>query len=292
MHPTYPGTKQNSPGLAAARPLCAVGQRSLATQVVATCFRTARIHGKDSIPERPKSVKMPLAAQLYHLQTLDSRTAALEAELASLDDGSTLQAQLEEAGGAESAAQADLHEKQSRSRIMELELQSTIGKVKKIETDLYSGRVGNPKELQAMDADIQMLTRQRGRTEEDVLDLMEQIEQLLEDTRRLEKEREAREQALAAHLETYRRRQEELKSELETTRAERETFAAQLDPDLLRRYERLRGRKEGVAVVKILSNGICGGCHFKLPGQLVTRVQEEDVVLTCEECGRILYGGP
>ena len=251
-----------------------------------------KFQGQGFDPKHPKSVRMPLAAQLYHLQTLDSRIAALEAELASLDDGSALKAQLVEAQSAESAAQADLHEKQSRLRIMELELQSTVGKAKKIETDLYSGRVAHPKELQAMEADIQMLSRQRGRSEEDVLNLMEQIEQLLVDTRGLEKDRQARDQALAAHLETYHRRREELTRELETTRAERETYASQLDPDLLRRYERLRGRKEGVAVVRILSNGICGGCHFKIPGQLVTRVQEEDVVLTCEECGRILYAGP
>jgi predicted nucleic acid-binding Zn-ribbon protein len=234
---------------------------------------------------------MPLAAQLYHLQTLDSRIAALEGTLASLDDGSALQAHLEEARGAESTAQAALHDKQSSLRVMELELQSTVGKVKKLEQDLYSGRVANPKELQAMEADIQMLSRQRGRTEEDVLNLMEQIEKALEDERGLEKDRQAKEAAFAAHLEGYRQRKDELTRELETTRAERETYAPQIDPDLLRRYERLRGRLEGIAVVKIL-NGICGGCHFKLPGQLVTRVKEEDVVLTCEECGRVLYGGP
>lgn len=234
---------------------------------------------------------MPLAAQLFYLQTLDSRIAAIEATLASLDDGSALNAQLEQARGTESTAQTDLHDKQSQLRIMELELQSTVGRVKKLEQDLYSGRVANPKELQAMEADIQMLSRQRGRTEEDVLNLMEQIEQLLMDVKTLEKDRQAREQVLAVHLETYRQRREELTRELETTRAERETYASQIDPDLLRRYERLRGRLEGVAVVKII-NGICGGCHFKLPGQLVTRVKEEDVVLTCEECGRILYGGP
>ncbi|HET6781234.1 MAG TPA: hypothetical protein VFH67_03970, partial [bacterium] len=165
---------------------------------------------------------MPLAEQLYHLQTLDSKVAALEVELASLDDGSALSAQLGAAQNAEEAAGVDLHDKQSRLRILELELQSTVGKTKKIEADLYSGRVGNPKELQAMDADIQMLNRQRGRTEEDVLNLMEEIEKLLEDIRRLEKDRQARQAAFAAHLQTFRQRTDELTRELETTRAERE----------------------------------------------------------------------
>lgn len=246
--------------------------------------------GKDSIPDRPKTDQMSLAAQLYKLQTLDSRIAAIEASLATLDDGSTLKAQLEDARAAEDATRTDLHDRQARLRTLELELQSTTGKSKKLEQDLYSGRVSNPKELQAMEQDIQMLTRQRGRLEEDMLNLMEEIEQSLRDERSLESERKAKEEALATHLEAYRQHRDALTTELESLRAEREASAPQIDADLLRRYERLRSRKDGVAVVTI-TNGICGGCHFKLPERLVTRVNEEDVVLTCEECGRILYGG-
>ncbi len=251
---------------------------------------SASVRTQDSIPQHPKTVSMPLAAQLYKLQSLDSRIAAIEASLASLDDGSTLRAQLEEARTAESAARTDLHDRQARLHALELELQSTTGRTKKVEQDLYSGRVSSPKELQAMDQDIQMLSRQRGRMEEDMLNLMEEIEQLLEAVHRLESERQAQEQALGAHLEAYRQRGDSLTGELETVRAEREAYAPQIDADLLRRYERLRSRKEGVAVVTI-AGGICGGCHFKLPERLVARVKEEDVVLTCEECGRILYDG-
>lgn len=242
------------------------------------------------IPRRPKTVSMPLAAQLYKLQMFDSRIGSLEASLASLDDGSTLRVQLEEVRTAEDAARTDLHDRQARLHALELELQSTTGRTKKLELDLYSGRVSNPKELQAMEQDIQMLSRQRGRMEDDMLNLMEEIEKLLADVRRLEVQRQAKEQVLAAHLEAYRQRGDSLTGELETVRAERGAYAPQIDADLLRRYERLRSRKEGVAVVTI-ADGICGGCHFKLPERLVARVKEEDVVLTCEECGRLLYGG-
>lgn len=233
---------------------------------------------------------MTLAGRLFQLQTLDSRIAALEATLASLDDGSALQAQLEAAKVAEDEARSALHESQARLRTLELELQSAVGKAKKLEQDLYSGRVTNPKELQAMEQDIQMLSRQRGRLEDEMLGLMEQIERMLEEVRRIETERQTKERDLEAHLQAYRQRREELSAELETARGEREAFAPQLDADLLRRYERLRSRKDGVAVVTIV-NGVCGGCHFKLPERLVVDVKEVDVIRTCEECGRILYAG-
>jgi len=35
----------------------------------------------------------------------------------------------------------------------------------------------------------------------------------------------------------------------------------------------------------------CGGCHMKLPTQIVTtcRAQSESEIVTCPNCGRILY---
>jgi hypothetical protein len=64
---------------------------------------------------------------------------------------------------------------------------------------------------------------------------------------------------------------------------------AEIAPELTRRYERLRERKEGLAVAQVLSNGICEGCHVKIPDRLYADLQETSDLRTCEECGRILY---
>lgn len=236
----------------------------------------------------PSHAHMSRIRQLYELQLLDAQQIRLEAALAVLDDGSALRAQVTAARQEEEAAQADLRARQSRLRDLELELQSTVDKSKKVEADLYSGRISNPKELRAMQEDVEALGRQRHHTEDEMLTLMEDVERLLEQIRTLEAQRQAKERALDEHLEDYTERQKGLTADLDSTRRRRETQAAEADPDLLRRYERLRSRRDGVAVAAV-TGGICGACHMAIPEELLNKVRETDDVHTCEDCGRILY---
>lgn len=226
--------------------------------------------------------------RLYDLQLLDSRHARLEATLAGLDDGSALRAQVDQARTEEETMRADLHARQARLLALELELQSTAEKATKMERDLYSGRVSNPKELAAMQQDVQALGRQRQRTEEEMLTLMEQIETLSQQLQTLEASRQARERDADEHLEEYRTQTRTLTAELESLRKQREAAAAEIDADLMRRYERLRSRKEGVAVAAVVKD-ICGGCHVAVPEAKLNEILEGDRIVTCEGCGRILY---
>ncbi len=228
--------------------------------------------------------------RLYQLQRLDSRLAELAGTLAALDDGSTLRAEVDRVKHDEEAAQADMHNKQARLRALELELQSITAKAHKVEQDLYSGRVTNPKELTAMQDDLQGLGRQRQRLEDEMLTVMEEIEQLLGQIRTLEGSREDGQRALEEHVENFRSRREALSAEMETARAERAALAAGIDEALLRRYELLRGRKGGIAVARVV-RGICEGCHVAIPERRLAQLldPEADHIYTCEGCGRILY---
>src|SRR5256884_6882976 len=129
--------------------------------------------------------------KLYELQLVDTQIARLEAALAALDDGTAMRAQVEQARSAEETARAELQARQSRLRDLELELQSTVGKATKVEQDLYSGRISNPKELRAMQEDVEALGRQRQRIEDEMFTLVEGEERPLEQNRRLDAERHA-----------------------------------------------------------------------------------------------------
>lgn len=244
--------------------------------------------GKDSSSGNPNEVQMTRIRQLYELQLVDTRLARLQGALAALDDGSALRARVDQARAAAEVAQTELHDRQARLRDLELELQSTTGKATKVEHDLYSGRIGNPKELQAMQEDLEALGRQRHRIEDEMLSLMVEIERRLEEVRTVESERDARDRELAEHIEEYAARRRMLTGESEATEKQRAALAAAADPDLLRRYERLRDRKDGIAVTEVIS-GICAACHMTVPEALRVAAQNSDTVHTCEECGRILY---
>lgn len=219
---------------------------------------------------------------------LDSQLTQLDRTLAGLDDGTRLRALVDQSRAEEEAAGAELKAKQAHLRTLELELQSAVEKARKIEQELYSGRVGNPKELTAMQEDVASLGRQRRKTEDEMLALMEEIEQLTASVGTLEAQRQARERELEEHLVQYQGHLRTMAAQLDDLKSVREAKAAEIDADLLRRYERLRPRKDGVAVAAVV-RGICEGCHVAIPEGRVAEILEGARIFTCEECGRILY---
>lgn len=227
--------------------------------------------------------------QLFALQHVDTRLAVLRRSLEALDPGQSLEALLTQVRSTEDATAAQLRETQTRLRDLELSLSSTAEKARKIEQELYSGRVGNPKELTAMQEDVAALGRQRQRIEDEMLALMEDTERLAQELGTLEAQRGAREREMDDHLTQYRTHTRALEDELATLQTKREAQAAEIAPEILKRYERLRERKDGLAVAQVLGDGICEGCHVKIPDRLYADLHESDALRTCEECGRILY---
>jgi predicted nucleic acid-binding Zn-ribbon protein len=70
--------------------------------------------------------------------------------------------------------------------------------------------------------------------------------------------------------------------------ANREELASAVDEGARSRYERLV-RSKGDNVVVGVEHGVCGGCHMKLPPQLLVSCQGEKELVGCSNCGRILY---
>ena len=83
-------------------------------------------------------------------------------------------------------------------------------------------------------------------------------------------------------------REQNLKKELAELTANREELAAAVDDTARSRYERLFKNKGGNVVVGV-QHGVCGGCHMKLPTQLIVTCQAQNELVNCINCGRILY---
>src|SRR5690348_3402483 len=110
-------------------------------------------------------MKEKLAA-LYTLQQLDSTLDALKKQYAALDAGRAEEAVYREAKAARDEAEAGLHTTTTALRDAELEQKTVEAKRAEYETKLYSGSVRVPKELQAMQEEVEMLGRQRGKLDE------------------------------------------------------------------------------------------------------------------------------
>ena len=69
---------------------------------------------------------------------------------------------------------------------------------------------------------------------------------------------------------------------------ERTEIAGKIDEDLLGRFERLFASKGDAAVVA-LEHEVCTGCHMKVTTATAMRVRTGKEIVSCEQCGRILY---
>ena len=79
-------------------------------------------------------------------------------------------------------------------------------------------------------------------------------------------------------------REQNLKKDLAELEANREQIASAVDESARDRYERLL-RSKGENVVVGVEHGVCGGCHMKLPPQLLVTCQGEKDLVGCSNWG-------
>jgi predicted nucleic acid-binding Zn-ribbon protein len=235
---------------------------------------------------------MPVAlidelTQLYEVQKIDAQIYQREQTLKALPDGEAEKKAAIELLKRHDAAVAQLQKDEAAQRNRELELKSIEQKRAAVHEKLYSGRITNPKELGDLQKDEEMLDAQIGKLEESVLELMEQAE-----ASRTHEATIGRELARAkrAWQDTVARTKAEtarLQQELAALRPQRTEAATPVDKTLLRRYDDIRQRREGVGMA--LTHGeSCSACHIKINNEEILRLREGIELTNCGNCGRIL----
>jgi uncharacterized protein len=158
---------------------------------------------------------------------------------------------------------------------------------------LDAGQVSSPKELEGLQHEIATLSRRQGDLEDVVLDIMERLEsaqsrqseltaQLAESRARLTAQTAQRDTTIA-----------EIDAEIASLSTQRQTQAGQLDADLVALYEKIRSQQAGIGAAELRSRR-CSGCRLELNTVEIGRIRaaEDDEVLRCEECRRILVRTP
>lgn len=77
-------------------------------------------------------------------------------------------------------------------------------------------------------------------------------------------------------------------SQLEQRTRNREKVAADVPRSLLRKYQGLFNRRNGMALA-VARNGACLGCNMQLPPQLFNQLLQGADLQACPHCNRILY---
>jgi len=225
---------------------------------------------------------------LCELQTIDLALAKAQKSKASLDDGSSRRKLVEDARQQVTQAEKALHESTAELHDKELDLKTIEAKQKQFKDKLYGGSVSNPKELESMEKEIEMLGRQKGKLEERILELYDIVESRKSSLADAQAALKQLEDDLARHMEKVHQDAATLTARIQELSKAREQALPGIDPALAKRYESMRQRTGGVVVSKVEAEN-CSACHTQIITGLMRELQADKTLCTCENCGRLLY---
>lgn len=183
-------------------------------------------------------------------------------------------------------AQENLKKNLASIKSVELEIESVKDTIKK-----YRGQQGQIKSNDQYRALEREIREQMGRVrelEEREIVLMEESETLKKVVAEREAALQQDDSAVQGDLKVLDERLANLQGEIEQARKNREGLTDGIDDAWLSRYSRIFNNKGDYALVPV-ENGTCGGCHMKVPPQLVQDAKRGDAMVSCSYCGRLLY---
>jgi len=169
---------------------------------------------------------------------------------------------------------------------LELDVGTRTETISRLKTQQYQTRKND--EFQAIGHEIERYENEIRKIEDEELELMVEADKLKADLGVEEKKSATVKESVARQTGDLESKSKTLQSHLEELTKERAEIASKIDEDLLGRFERLF-KSKGDAVVVALEHEVCTGCHMKVTTQTAHRAKAGKEIVSCENCGRILY---
>lgn len=225
--------------------------------------------------------------KLLILQDRDRKIRRVKGELAHIEpERQSLKAKSASAAGGLDRAKTRVKEIESQRKELELEVESKKQQIIKYANQQFQTRKNE--EYRALAHEIDACKAEIVKIEDREIELMEQGEVAQKEVVRATQTAGEARRVVEDQMGQLGTREENLKAELIELEANREELAGAVDEVARSRYERLVKNK-GENVLVGVQHGVCGGCHMKLPPQLLVSCQAQQELITCSNCGRILY---
>lgn len=187
------------------------------------------------------------------------------------------------------AAQTIVSDLDSEQRKADADVDLVRERSRKDRELLDSGSIGDAKQLQSLQHELESLARRQSELEDVELEIMERLEGAMKAVSVLTAEQEELAQRRSDLDAAIASQMSVIDAERTSVHEERGRIAADLPADLLTLYEKVRADHGGLGAAP-LHRGRCEGCHLQLPPQEIADIAAApaDEVLRCEECRRIL----
>jgi uncharacterized protein len=229
----------------------------------------------------------PELEQLLVLQDRQQKIRQFQNEIRTLP----LQRKNLEAQQAASIAGVEALKQKSRQleierKKLELDVGTRTGTISRLRTQQYETRKND--EFQAMGHEIERYENEIRKIEDEELELMDQADKVKIQLEAEEKKAGATKESIVRQMKALEEKSEVLEARLQEITKERAELATKIDEDLLNRFDRLFASKGDAAVVA-LEHEVCTGCHMKVTAATSMHVKTGKEIVSCEQCGRILY---
>jgi hypothetical protein len=175
---------------------------------------------------------------------------------------------------------------QKNKRDRDKDLEAGVEKAEKLKA--RSSEIKNNKEYQAQLKEIETAERENKAIEDDILSLMEKIDAAAAEVAAAEQRDREEEEALESEQKQHEAEYARVEEELTAVEQERQDMAGRIQQAALSQYQKLLGTKQGVAVAEARGEA-CSGCYMSIPPQVFVNVKKNESIITCPNCGRILF---
>jgi predicted nucleic acid-binding Zn-ribbon protein len=124
--------------------------------------------------------------------------------------------------------------------------------------------------------------------EEEILQVMDEIDELKKDLSKREKDTGVTLEEIEAERNKLQEKMAHDEKVWDKQMERREVLSKQIELKLVKLYNTLKEKRQGVGVVSV-KHETCQGCFVNVPPQLFIEVQKNNTIVRCPNCNRILF---
>ncbi len=227
--------------------------------------------------------------KLIILQECDNKIKAIQAKRDQVPvQIAKLEETFEEASSIYKSKFDKLDSLEKERRALEKDVQDIESRYAKSQEKLNN--IKSNKEYTAALKEISDIEKEKGKKEDRILQMMEEIESLKAECNDIKGEQEKLREEYEEEKKEIEKELLELDKETQDLISERTGYNSAIDQRMLKTYDLLRDRRAGVAVSSVIG-GICQGCHLEIPPQKFNELQRCNEMMSCPHCNRLIYWG-
>jgi len=229
----------------------------------------------------------PELEQLLVLQDRQQKIRQIQTEIGTVPlQRKNLESQLATSAAGVEALKQKARQTEIDRKKLELDAGTRTESITRLKTQQYQTRKND--EFQAIGHEIERYENEIRKIEDEELELMVEADKVKGDLAAEEKKAVTVKESIGRQITDLDEKSKVLQARLEELTKERSELAGKIEEEVLGRFERLFNSKGDAAVVA-LEHEVCTGCHMKVTTQTAHRVKAGKEIVSCENCGRILY---